>query len=82
MCEEEVSGGGARSLLQPAAESLFVIVNVSGCAGLTLMRCLCLGGQRAARQHGGAGETDREDVQGKLNPARAALFWGVFSAHE
>lgn len=53
ICEEEVSDS-MMLLPEPAAESLFVIVNVSRATGLTLMRSFHLGLQCTLCQHGGA----------------------------
>ena len=49
-------------------------------AVLTLMRSFHPGRQCTLSQHGGAGETDRENTQGKLNPLRSFFLSG--SAHD
>lgn len=79
ICEEEVSDS-MMLLLEPAAKSVFVILNVSWSTRPTLMRSFHLGRQRTFSQHGGAGETDRENIQGKLNRIRLFVFSG--SAHQ
>lgn len=69
ICEEEVSDS-MMFLQEPAVKSVFVILNVSLSIGLALMRSFHLGQQCTLGQYGGAGETDRENIQGKLNPMR------------
>lgn len=57
ICEEEVSDN-KMLIMEPAATSVFVEVNVSRSTGLTLMRSFHLGQQCALSQRGGAGKTD------------------------